>query len=709
MDRKKTKNDESLLEIKVQELLHENDNRNKKVYAEFNPISGKGSIGERFECFIADFPIKTQYLPVKLKNVPLVKQLMKAGSISAFLTNNLNEEDSDDNRERVIEQFVRIRIREDFPFWAAFLVYIKKKGGGEDVLFRLSRPQRRFVARLENLRLANKPIRIILLKARQWGGSTTSQLYMAWLQLVHKIGLNSLIIAHQTAGSDEIRDMFKRMLSYYPIEMLYKIGEVYNENEPKLVGVGMSGLIHSVPQRNCKIKIGTAKNPDSCRGGDYNLVHCSEVGIWENTEKKSPEDIVRSACSGILLEPYTMIVYESTANGTGNFFHREYIDAKMKKSQFEAMFVSWFDIEQYSTMFESEEEKHRFAKQLYINRNNENKTSDREEPGKYLWYLWQLGATLEGILWYTNERKKYNDHGQMAAEYPSDDIEAFVHSGERVFDKYLVDKLKKSCIPPRYIGDIYANADEGSDALKNLKFSQDNQGLLWIWEMPEIWEEEKVTDRYLVVVDIGGRSSKADWSVITVFDRFWMMDGEKPTVVAQWYGHIDMDILAWKSAQIAAFYDNALFVIESNTLETHDRERNVDGNQSEYILNQIKVVYDNLYARKQSEEEIRDGLPRKYGFHTNVSTKPKIISTLVKVIRKKDYIERDERCLFEFINYEKKNNGSYGAIKGTHDDLLMTRAIGLHICFNEMPLPKIVKRHQRFESISGEVISEATI
>lgn len=709
MDREKTQNNESFLKLKVEELMHENDKRNKEIYTTFNPISGEGSIGERFECVIRDFPIKTQYLPMKLKNVPLIKQLMDVGSISDFLTDHLNEEDSDDNREKVIEQFVRIRIREDFPFWAAFLVYIKKKGGGEDVLFRLSRPQRRFVARLEKLRLENKPIRIILLKARQWGGSTTSQLYMAWLQLVHKIGLNSLIIAHQTAGSDEIRDMFKRMLSYYPIEMLYKIGEAYNENEPKLVGVGMSGLIHAVPQRNCKIKIGTAKNPDSCRGGDYNLVHCSEVGIWENTEKKSPEDIVRSACSGILLESYTMIVYESTANGTGNFFHREYVAAKMKKSQFEAMFVSWFDIEQYSTKFESEEEKHQFAKQLYINRNNENKTSDREESGKYLWYLWQLGATLEGILWYTNERKKYNDHGQMAAEYPSDDIEAFVHSGERVFDKYLVDKLGNSCISPRYIGDVYGNADEGADALKNLKFSQDNQGLLWVWELPEIWEEEKVTDRYLVVVDIGGRSRKADWSVITVFDRFWMMDGEKPTVVAQWYGHIDMDILAWKSAQIAAFYDNALLVIESNTLETHDRERNVDGNQSEYILNQIKVVYDNLYARKQSEEEIREGVPRRYGFHTNVSTKPKIISTLVKMIREKAYVERDERCLFEFINYEKKTNGSYGAIKGTHDDLLMTRAIGLHICFYEMDIPKIVPRINRYKTTRGNAVSEATI
>lgn len=37
--------------------------------------------------------------------------------------------------------------------------------------------------------------------------------------------------------------------------MLHKIDELYNENEPKLVGVGKSGSIYRVPQRNCKIKL----------------------------------------------------------------------------------------------------------------------------------------------------------------------------------------------------------------------------------------------------------------------------------------------------------------------------------------------------------------------------------------------------------------------------------------------------------------------
>ena len=697
------------MQKEVIEILKENDKRNADVYQKFDPISGIGSIGERVEVRIDGFPLETQCIPVEMLSIPLVKLLIKCGSIIKFLTEELEVEYSEEDRLKVIEQFVRLRCRYDFAFWAALYVFIKNKGGGDDVLFRLTRPQRKFVERLEVLRKANKPIRIVLLKARQWGGSTTSQLYMAWLQLVHKVGLNSLIIAHQGAGSDEIKDMFDRMIKAYPISMLYKLGETYNENESKLVGVGHSGSIHRVPQRNCKIKIGTAERPDSCRGGDYNLVHLSEVGLWKTTDGKKPEDIVRSACSGILLKPYTMIVYESTANGTGNFFQREYDAAKRGTSQFEAMFVSWFDIEQYSLAFENNDAKADFASWLWKNRANGSASSARAESGKYLWWLWEQGATLEAINWYVQERAKYNEHAPMASEYPSDDVEAFVHSGERVFDKYKVDEFRASCKPPKYIGDVYADGDSGKDALKNLRFAEDTQGLLWIWDLPEIDDKEIVTNRYLTIVDIGGRSKKADWSVILVIDRLFMLDGDRPEVVAQWYGHIDMDILAWKAAQIAAFYDNSLLVIESNTLETHDKERQVDGDLSHFILNQIKDVYPNLYARKQTEDEIREGLPRKYGFHTNVATKPMIISTLIKIVREHLYTERDERCLDEYVVYEKKQNGAFGAIIGKHDDLLMTRAIGLHICFFEMPIPTIVMRVNMRVPKKKKAVSAATI
>lgn len=695
----------------VLKLLLTNRERNEDINRTFNPITGEGSILPRRILDIPDFPIPRQWLPEAMFRIPLVQQISRHGSIDAFLKHiqppDTTPEQAEANRVKVIEQFTRVRCRHDFCFWAATMVFIKRKGGGEDMRFRLNRPQRTLITRFELRRLQNKPIRLVLLKARQWGGSTATQIYFAWLQLMHKVGLNSLIVAQVKDTSNEILDMFDRMLKQYP-DYMFNL-EPGQATQPVWVGVGNSGNIHRIPPRNCKVKIGTAENPDSARGGDYNLLHFSEVAIWKKTEGKTPEAIIRSASSGVLLIPYTAIVYESTANGTGNFFQREYDAAKNGQSQFEALFIAWYDIEQYAQPFQNEEDKRLFAEKLYLNRNNRYAPTDREEPGQYLWWLFQKGATLEAINWYVSERKKYADHGDMASEYPSDDEEAFVHSGARVFDKHKVEILRKACRPPKFTGDIYADSDTGEKALENLRFSADSQGLLCIWNMPDTEPDETITDRYLTVVDVGGRSKKSDFSVIVVFDRLFMADGDKPEVVAQWYGHIDIDLLAWKAAQIAAFYDDSLLVIESNTLETHDRERQVEGDQSQFILNQIKAIYPNLYARKQSEEEITEGFPRKYGFHTNVATKPMIISNLVKVIRQSLYIERDQRCLDEYITYERKPNGSYGAIIGKHDDLLMTRAIALHICFNEMELPQIKKRKTRRQSKRRRQVTAATI
>lgn len=687
-----------------------NDKRNAAMYAPFNPITGKGSTGERVRFELPDFAVPVQYLPKSMMDVRLVRQLIKAKTIKAFIENFLKQPYTAEAHAAVEDALVRLRIKHDFPFWAAFLVFIKNKDGGDDVRFRLTPPQRRIVRYFEKCRLEKRPIRLLILKARQLGGSTTIQIYMAWLQLVHRRGLNSLIISLQTKASDEIFDMYDRMIKAYPLAMLHKMGDVYKDNEPKFVGVGTSGAIHRVPQRNCKIKLGSAEKPDSCRGGDYSLVHLSEVGLWKKTEGKSPKDIVQSACSGVLLKPYTMIVYESTARGTGNFFHKEYVAAKAGRSQFEAMCIRWFEIPQWSMPFENEQKKLEFAQWLYDNRLNTNANSDREEPGRYLWWVWNEGASLEALNWYVQERSGRDGHSQMSSEYPSDDVEAFTDIDNAEFDRYQVEKLKPTCRAPKYVGEVYADGDEGEDALLHLRFKEDRQGKLWIWSLPEIDLDEEITDRYLVVVDIGGHSRKADWSVIVVFDRLMMMDGEKPSVVAQWYGHIDMDLLAWKSAQIAAFYDNALLVIESNTLETHDKERQVDGDQSLFILNLIKDVYPNLYARKQSEDDIINQRPRKYGFHTNTATKPMVISTLKKMVREQLYIERDERCLHEYLVYERKPNGSFGAVVGDHDDLLMTRAIGLHICFREMELPTVVKR-QRYDmlNINRKAVSAATI
>ena len=111
------------MNIAIQDIIEENNRRNAEVYARFSPVVGYGSVGERVKVFIKDFPIPTQYIPVEMMNIPFIKQLLEAGSLENFLDGlGTNDEDYESDRLKVILQFVRLRSRYDFPFWAAMFV-----------------------------------------------------------------------------------------------------------------------------------------------------------------------------------------------------------------------------------------------------------------------------------------------------------------------------------------------------------------------------------------------------------------------------------------------------------------------------------------------------------------------------------------------------------------------------------------------------------
>jgi len=143
--------------------------------------------------------------------------------------------------------------------------------------------------------------------------------------------------------------------------------------------------------------------------------------------------------------------------------------------------------------------------------------------------------------------------------------------------------------------------------------------------------------------------------------------------VAQWRGHDDHDVVAWRAARIATYYNNARLVLESNTFETDDPD-----SRGGYILLQLKRAYRNIYQRTVTDpSSALSGY--KVGFHTNRATKQMIIHELIAAVRECAYVERDNEACNELMTYERRPNGSYAARQGYHDDILMTRAIGLFV------------------------------
>ena len=239
-------------------------------------------------------------------------------------------------------------------------------------------------------------------------------------------------------------------------------------------------------------------------------------------------------------------------------------------SAFEPLFVAWWEIEQYTEKPKSMLE---WACTLISRRD------DKKNHWDYFFWLWTIGATLQGVYWYQLKMKEYADLQDMQQEYPSNPVEAFKFGGQNEFDLYKVEQMRKFCKKPEFQGEIYGDAPKGDLAMHNLRLTPDIAGALKIWEFPDT--KSRLKNQYFVSVDIGGKYKTSDYSVITVLDRADMMgeDGvlnedAGPRVVAEWYGHTDPDLLAIKCAQISAYYNNALLIVENNT--AYSKLNNVD-------------------------------------------------------------------------------------------------------------------------------------
>ena len=100
----------------------------------------------------------------------------------------------------------------------------------------------------------------------------------------------------------------------------------------------------------------------------------------------------------------------------------------------------------------------------------------------------------------------------------------------------------------------------------------------------------------------------------------------------------------------------------------------------------MSKIYDHLYMRKASEADMKKGITFRWGFHTNGDTKPKIINFMKECLRDDLWNEPSKYCCAEMASY-MEDHGKTNAEHGKHDDVVMSRAIGLWICYKELPIP----------------------
>lgn len=663
----------------IQNIIQENLRRLEVIHTPYDPQVGTeySDIIKRSKIEIPDAPLPVQYIPVEMEDEPIVQLLRQEGTLKKTAKAAFGI----DSKRHIINlwrRFSKARCKHDFEYWSATHFKIKLKGKQKRDYLILNRAQRFFITKLEELRKAGKPIFFVLLKARQWGGSTATEAYMMWIQKMHRKHWNSVIIGEIEKQSKVVLSMYEKAAEDYDTFEDYGVPTI-------LKPFGRTNDIRVLEDRECTISVGSMQKPDKIRSEDISMAHFTEFGLWKSTESKTPEDVMQSIDGTILDDAYALWGIESSPKGVGNAFHDLYQASKAGDTKFIAIYISWIMIDMYSRAISKDPSKR-------VRKTDPNAyPAFIESMTEYEWFLWRLGATLEAINWY-RIKSRGMDEWRMKSEFSSTDIEAFQSTGRMLFkDEYLIE-LYNTCRKPDIVGEIVStsNGMNKKEYLQNLRIEKNDRGHLKIWA--DVDKTVDMRDRYLVTVDLGkGGSTEADNTVVCVWDRYWQQEGEDgyPEIVAEWAGkEAETDLLAWRIAQIASYYNNALLVIESNTIDSSKEDR------FRAILDEIKDYYPNLYKRAiKNQNDVGNTGSFRYGWNTNRRSKEEIIGNLQWALREGMYVERCKDAVDEMKIFERHEDGSLGNVKGknNHDDRVITRALGIHFCYQKMQTPRIVE------------------
>lgn len=321
---------------------------------------------------------------------------------------------------------------------------------------------------------------------------------------------------------------------------------------------------------------------DPARGESVYLVIVDEWAFLPN-----PEEAWAS------IEPIAdvggRVIGLSTANGSGNFFHQLWVGSQTGSNQFTGIFFPW-------------------------------SAGDRDDD----WYAVKV---------------KNMQPWQLHQEYPRSPEEAFVKSGNPVFDTDMLDAM--STIEPDE-GYLHVYSD------KNYEFRDSDDGPFTVWDYP------RPDGVYVVGADVAEGLSHGDYSSAHIVNA---VTGE---VVAHWHGHIEPDLFGELCADIGWWYNQALVGIESNN----------------HGLTSLKAAqkmgYRNIY--RQRKLSLRNpNQTETLGWRTTAASKPLAIDELSAALRNDDLTVYDFKTIAELKTYVRKDNGKTSG--SPHDDRTISLAI----------------------------------
>ena len=488
-----------------------------------------------------------------------------------------------------------------------------KTKSGTVVPFRLNDAQRKLYAVAKRQQDAGKPVRLIILKARQLGFSTLTE-GLIFHACATRRNVNALIVAHR---EDATANLFRMSKLFYdelpaPVKPMLRASnaqELVFENPSKL-----RSEREARPGLRSRIRCATAGGRGIGRSDTLQCVHLSEYAFWPDGA-----DGKAATLAGILQAvpslPGTMVVIESTANGFEDF--KERWDAAVAgENDFEPVFFAWFENPDYSmpvvpgTEWTPEERELRDAYRL---------TDEQLQ-----WRRWCIANNCGGSL------------DMFRQEYPASPGEAFLHSGTGVFDnEQIVLRLERLPAP--------AGRGEFTDG----EWTESETGAITLYELPE----EGVP--YVLGGDTAGEGS--DYFTAIVIDN---VSGRIAAKLRQKYSEPEY---VRQICALGRFYNDALVAIETN-FSTYP------------VMKLQEMEYPNQYSREREDTYTRQ-MRKSYGFRTDRQSRPRAIANLVEVFSSHPEWFTDRELLEEMLTFCYNEDHRPEALAGKHDDLVMGAAI----------------------------------
>lgn len=677
-------------------ILKENTRRLKeRASEEYDPFRGVGSPIERVG--VAWDDDVTLFLPVAMLDDPELGEGLRwcvdtSSSIADLVAEN--GEKPDGETETLLAQK---RIIYDYEFWCAECVKIEDKETKKLIPFILSPPQRASMAKREAMRTAGRPIRQIELKHRQYGSTTEKNAYLFWLQNVVTQGRHVWMISLQQGGAAEIARRFDLIAEHYP-GWAGSVTMKGIRNNPNARMVAETGSI---------VGLASSSNPQGPSGYTAHLVLISEAGKMGSTLVQNADRLITNVTSMVPRRPMTAIMVESTAEHAGRWFREEVGRAQRGESAMELQFTTWLsDPSCWTELHQAECVRRAGGVNPWV-----------ETLSDYHRTLFtHHNACLEQVAWYMDAEAEKPKPWMMKQENPTTPDEAFQSTGNRYYSVPAVAYARSTSKPPVWTGELRGKAQKGKEALEELRLVE-GLGSLQVWRKPGDdfggmlkLANQRITNRYALFADPGGKSDTADYSVCKVLDRAPILFGGKPEVVAVWRGHLRPDLFAWTTAQLAAWYENGLLAFEINRMRKDhgDADRGYEPEWSIAVLEEIQDVYDNLFLREK-EGRADDPLSYEIGFHMNTLTKPLLVSTLDWALEEEMYVERSLNACEELDGFELKPDGTFGAREGGYDDEAISTmgVVWLGMKYEHLPLPAYISTEQPAPSLRSRLLGSA--